>query len=96
VDEQRLRARRQGRQAAPGRLRVLAQPAHPRPVVPHPQLPRLRRRARPDRRRGHLRHPRRQAVAAATRRHGNGLKRSPRTPLNGHAALAMTRDGRLS
>jgi choline dehydrogenase-like flavoprotein len=57
MDEERLRARCQGRQAPPGRLRIPEQPAHPRPVVPHPQLPQFRCRARPDHTRGHHRPP---------------------------------------
>ena len=61
---QRLRARRQGRQTAPGRLRLLAQPAHPRQMVPHKKLPRLRRRPRPHRAGSHHRRPVRQALAA--------------------------------
>ena len=34
LDQQRQRARRESRQAAPGRLRLLALPRHPRPLVP--------------------------------------------------------------
>jgi len=55
VDQQHRRAGRQRPETAPGRLRVLAHPAHPRPLVPHPQLPRLRREPRTARPR---RHPR--------------------------------------
>ena len=70
LDQQRLRARRQSSQAPPGRLRLLAQPRHPRPLVPHTQLPRFGRRPRCHRTR---RHPRRTrgktlATAAADRR----------------------------
>jgi hypothetical protein len=74
VEWTNLRARRQGRQTAPGRLRVLAYPGHARPVVPHPQLPRLRRRARPHCPRGCGLRPGRQALAARPRR---GLSRLP-------------------
>jgi transposase len=45
-DEQRLRARRESRETAPGRLRLLAHPGNPRPLVPHPQLSRYCRRPR--------------------------------------------------
>ena len=43
------RARSEIRQAAPGRLRLLAFARHPRPLVPHQKLPRL---SRPYRRNG--------------------------------------------
>ena len=76
LDEQRRRARRQSRQAAPGRLRLLAHPRHPRPLVPHTQLPRLRRRPRHHRTRRHPRRTRRKTLATAT-------ARRPLTPIHG-------------
>ena len=81
LDEQCQRARRQGRQAPPGRLRLLALPGHPRPLVPHPQLPRLRRRPRHHRTRRHPRRHRRKPLATATAR--SQLNKS-RHPVNGH------------
>jgi hypothetical protein len=62
--KQRIRARRESRQAPSGRLRVLAQPRHPRPLVPHPQLPRLSSKPRPDRARRHQQRPGGQPLAA--------------------------------
>jgi hypothetical protein len=64
--KQLLRAGHQGRQTAPGRLRVLAHPAHPRPLVPHSQLPRLRREPRTHRARRHHPCPRRKPVASGS------------------------------
>jgi len=49
---------------------IVAFPGNPRPVVPHPQLPRLRRRPRRDRTRRHLRRTRRETLATATPRAG--------------------------
>jgi Transposase IS66 family len=46
LDEQRQRTRRESSQAPPGRLRLLALPGHPRPLVPPAQLPGLHRRPR--------------------------------------------------
>ena len=48
-----LRARRESRDPAPYRLRLLAHPAHPRPLVPYLQLSRHRRRPRHHRTRRH-------------------------------------------
>jgi hypothetical protein len=70
--KQRLRARRKSRQASPGRLRVLAHPHHPRPLVPHPQLPRLSSKPRPDRARRHQQRPGGQPLA--TRRFSRSLR----------------------
>jgi hypothetical protein len=66
LDEQLLRAGRQGGQAPPGRLRVLAHPPDTRPLVPHPQLPRYRRRPRPHSTPRHPRRTRRKTLATAT------------------------------
>ena len=77
------RAGRQGTQTAPGRLRLLAHPAHPRPLVPHPQLPRLRQEPRPARPRRHPRRTRRKTLATATPRTGLTPDHAP--PVNGHA-----------
>jgi transposase len=66
LDEQRLRPRRQGRQAAPGRFRLLALARHPRPLVPHQKLPGLRRRPRQHRPRRHPGRHRRQTLATTT------------------------------
>jgi hypothetical protein len=55
------------REAPPGRLRVLAQPRHPRPLVPPAQLPR-HRRPRHHRTRRHPHCPHRKALATATPR----------------------------
>jgi hypothetical protein len=69
VDEQRLRAGRQSRQTALGRVRVLAHPGHPRPLVPDSQLPRLRHRSRAHRPGlRQRRHGRRTLAPAAPRR----------------------------
>ena len=64
MDEQRLGARCQGSQTPPGRLRVLAHPDHARPLVRHPQLPRLRDEPRAFRLRRHQCRPRRETLAA--------------------------------
>ena len=52
--------------APPGRLRVLALPCDPRPLVPHPQLPRYCRRPRHPRTPRHPRRTRRKTLATAT------------------------------
>jgi hypothetical protein len=78
LDEQRLRTRSQGRQASPGHLRILALPAHPRPLVPAPQLPGLSRSSRHHRTRRHPQRARRQTLATATARHQ--LTSIPGTP----------------
>ena len=76
LDHQRRRARRQSRQAPPGRLRLLAFARHPRPVVPHQKLSRLRRRPRHHRARRHPRRTHRKTLATAT-------ARRPLTPTHG-------------
>ncbi len=72
-----VRARRQSRQAAPGRLRILAHPRHPRPLVPHQKLPRLSRRPPHYRTRRYPRRTHRKTLATAT-------AHRPRHPVNGH------------
>jgi hypothetical protein len=69
LDKQRLRTRSQGREAPSGRLRLLAQPRHARPLVPPAQLPGLGRRPRRHRTRRHPRRHRGKALATATPRH---------------------------
>jgi hypothetical protein len=67
LDEQLLRAGRQSGQAPPGRLRILAHPPDPRPLVPHPQLPRFRRQPRAHSTRRHHPRPRRRTLATSPR-----------------------------
>ena len=65
---------------------VLAHPADRRPLVPHPQLPRLSRQSRPRRVRRHHQRPDRRTLAPSpsTCRHsGRSLKIIP-YPVNGH------------
>ena len=80
LDEQHLRARRQGRQTAPGRLRVLAHPDDARPVVPYPQLSRLGCVPRPHRTRRRHHSPQRSTMAAATGHRNRSLNRKSRAP----------------
>ena len=82
VDQQQRLAGRQRPATAPGRLRILAYPAHPRPLVPHPQLPRLRQEPRPARPRRHPRRTQRKTLATATPR--TGLTPDHVPPVNGH------------
>jgi Transposase IS66 family len=63
--KQLLRAGRQGGQAPPGRLRVLAHPPDTRPLVPHPQLPRLGGKPRHDRPRRYYPSPCRRPLATS-------------------------------
>ena len=82
--KQRVRTGDQGPQAAPSRVRVLAHPTNPRPLLHHPLLPRLSTQPRHAGHRRHQRRPRRKALAATDHRgvtHGTGLP-----PLNGHPA----------
>ena len=82
LDDQRRRARSESRQASPGRLRLLAHPRHPRPVVPHTQLPRFGRRPRHHRTRRHPRRTHRKTLATATAR--RPLTPNSQHPVNGH------------
>ena len=68
LDKQCLRARREGREAASGRVRLLAFPAHPSPLVHRPELPRLSRRPPRHRTRRHPQRHRGKALATATPR----------------------------
>ncbi len=68
LDEQCQRTRRQSRETPSGRLRLLAFPGHPRPLVPPAQLPRLSRHPRHHRTRRHQQRHRRKSLATATPR----------------------------
>ena len=68
LDDQRRRARSESRQAPPGRLRLLALARHPRPLVPHQELPGLRRRPRHHSPRRHPSRHRRQTLATTAPR----------------------------
>ena len=71
------------RQAPPGRLRLLAFPRHPRPLVPRPQLPRFGCRPRCHRARRRPQRTRRKTLATTTPR--RSLKPEHGTPvMNGH------------
>jgi transposase len=68
--QQQRRAGRQRAKTPSGRLRVLAHPRHPRPMVPHPQLHRLSHEPRPQRPGRHPRRARRKTLATTTPRTG--------------------------
>jgi Transposase IS66 family len=79
LDEQLLRAGRQSRQTASGRLRILAHPPDSRPVVPHSQLPRFRCQPRADSSRRHHSSSQRKTLAPRA----IPLNRSPKPRLAG-------------
>ena len=86
LGEQLLRAGRQERQTAPGRLRMLACTPEPSPGVPDPQRPRLRCQARHSSTRRHHSRPQRRSLAARPSDLKSQL--TPTTP-DGHAKVVV-------